>query len=326
MHAAVMRQFGPASVLKTEEWPERRRQPGWSRVRLKAAALNWHDVLVRRGVYSFVRLPHIPGADGAGITDDGTEVVVLPSIGWGTDERVPGPEFEILGDHRPGTYAEVTHVPTECLFPKPKGWDWASAAGLSLVGVTAHRALFGRGRLRPGESVLLLGAGGGLSVMAVMLAAAVGSTVFVTSSSPTKLERARSLGAAGGVLYTEPDWPQAARAASPGGIGFDLVIDPVGCWADSLAALRPGGRCVVLGAKGTPDQQLDARRFYFGQFDLLGTTMGSRADMVALLKLVDEGVLRPPPVDHQYPLDQVVAAHTVMESGEAFGKIVLNVG
>lgn len=326
MYAAVMSQFGAPDVLVGQDVPEPAVRSGWSRVRLKAAALNWHDVLVRRGVYPFVDLPHIPGADGAGVTDDGSEVLVLPSLWWGGDERVPGPEFQILGDRLPGTYAEVVSVPDKCLFPKPAGWDWPSSAGLALVGVTAHRALFGRGRLRGDESLLVLGAGGGLAVMAVLLAAAAGVQVFVTSSSREKIERAEELGAAGGFEYSNPDWPEAARSAAPGGSGFDVVLDSVGSWSDSLRVVKPGGRLVVLGAKDSATQELDARRFYFGQYDLLGTTMGSTADMAALLKLIGAGEVRPPPVDSHFPLDRAAAAHGRMESGAAFGKIVLEVG
>src|SRR5204863_6081511 len=124
---------------------------------------------------------------------------------WGRDERHPGPDFEILGDHTAGTYAELVAVPAENVFALPRGWDWPSAAALPLAGVTAYRALFSRGGLQRGETVVILGAGSGVSTIAVALARMAGARVLVTSSSAAKVERARQLGAAGGVLYTDPD-------------------------------------------------------------------------------------------------------------------------
>jgi NADPH:quinone reductase-like Zn-dependent oxidoreductase len=296
-------------------------------VDLRAAALNWHDILVRRGQYGSP-LPHTPGADGAGVdTRTGAEVVILPSLWWGEDERAPGPDWEILGDHRPGTYAERVAVPAECVVPKPAGLTWAQAAALPLVGLTTYRALFSRGRLRPGESVLVLGAGGGVATAAVSQAAAIGARVVVTSSDDAKIARAVILGAAGGVRYDgehAADWPVAAVELS-GGDGFDLVLDSVGTWADSLRAVRPGGRLVVLGASRAEQATLDVRPYFFGQFELIGTTMGSPRDFAGLLRLLDEGRVPPPEIDSSYPLDAADEAHRRLESGAVRGKVVLEI-
>lgn len=322
MRAAVQRAYGAPGVLRVEDLPDPEPPAGWTTVRLHAAGLNWHDVLVRRGQYGSP-LPHVPGADGAGVDlATGDEVVVLPSLWWGDDESAPGPRWEILGDHRPGTYAELVAVPRECVLPKPPGLTWAQAAALPLVGVTTYRALFARGALRAGESVLVLGAGGGVATMAVSLAASVDVRVVVTSSSAAKIEGARELGAAGGVLYTDESWPEAARELN-GGRGFDLVLDSVGTWAASLRALRPGGRLVVLGASSSEQETLDVRPYYFAQHSLLGTTMGSPADLDGLLTHLASYDVPPPVVDRTYPLDEVVAAHERLESGLAFGKITL---
>lgn len=322
MRAVVQRAFGDASVLEAADVADPSAPPGWAVVRLRAAALNWHDVLVRQGRYGSP-LPHTPGADGAGVeVGTGDEVVILPSLWWGEDESAPGERWEILGDHRPGTYAELVAVPRECLAPKPVGMSWAEAAALPLVGLTAYRALFTRARLREGESLLVLGAGGGVATMAVSLAAATGSTVYVTSSSTEKIDRARELGGAGGVLYDDPSWPEAAREFT-GGRGFDVVLDSVGTWEASLRALRPGGRLVALGASLVEQATLDVRRHYFGQYDLLGTTMGSPRDFAGLLTLIDRYDVPPPVVDRTYPLDDAAAAHTRLESGAGFGKIIL---
>lgn len=325
MRAIELSSYGDASCLVPGESPDPVAEPGWSVVRLKAAALNWHDVLVRQGKYSSP-LPHILGADGAGIdAATGEEVLVIPSLWWGDDEAAPGSTWEILGDHRPGTYAELVRVPSECVVPKPASLSWAEAAALPLVGLTTYRALFARAGLRAGESLLVLGAGGGVATMAVSLAAAVGCEVIVTSSSEEKVLRSRELGAAGGVLYDDPVWPAAAKALSPGGQGFDVVLDSVGTWQQSIDALRPGGRLVVLGASRAEQADLAVRPFYFGQFSLLGTTMGSPRDFAGLLALIDQYDVPLPLVDRAFPLDEAAAAHQHLESGAAFGKVVLEI-
>ncbi|MBM6545417.1 zinc-binding dehydrogenase [Janibacter sp. YIM B02568] len=187
-----------------------------------------------------------------------------------------------------------------------------------------QRALVGRGRLSRGESLLVLGAGGGVATMAVMLGGAVGAHVCVTSSSTSKIEHSEALGAAGGVLYTEGDWVQQAKELSPGGAGFDVVLDSVGAWSDAIAAARPGGRVVVLGASRAEQATLDIRPYYFGQYELIGTTMGSPRDMRDLLALVAAGELRPPPIAQVHRLDDAAVAHAALESGSAIGKIVLD--
>lgn len=323
MHAVIMHEFGTADVLRPGEFPDPAVRPGWVPVKLHASALNWHDVLVRQGRYASP-LPHIIGADGAGVrTDTGEPVLVLPSLNWGERDDAPGAEWEILGDHTPGTYAELVSVPADCVAPKPAGLSWAEAAALPLVGLTTYRALFARGRLRSGESMLVIGAGGGIATMAIALAVAAGAAITVTSSSQDTIEQAVSAGARGGVLHSEADWPAHARGLSPENAGFDLVLDPVGRWSESVRALRPGGRLVVLGANAAQTAAMDIRSFYFGQFDLLGTTMGSGRDFAGLLNMVDRCAVRPPVIDREFPLDQAARAHEYLEIGRTFGKCVL---
>jgi zinc-binding alcohol dehydrogenase/oxidoreductase len=323
MHAVVMHEFGAAGVLRPGEFSAPTQRQGWVTVVLRASALNWHDVLVRQGRYGSP-LPHIIGADGAGVrTDTGEPVVVLPSINWGASDEAPSRRWEILGDHTPGTYAELVSVPADCLAAKPAGFSWAEAAALPLVGVTTYRALFVRGRLRAGESMLVIGAGGGIATMAITLAVAAEASIVVTSSSVDIIEQAVSAGARGGVLHSEPEWPKHARAWSPNEAGFDLVLDPVGRWSESVRALRPGGRLVVLGANAAQTAPMDVRSFYFGQFDLLGTTMGSSRDFAGLLDLIDRCSARPPVIDREFPLDRAAEAHEYLEQGRTFGKCVL---
>ena len=321
-----MRDFGGPEVLRMATVADPPDRPGWVTVHLRAAALNWHDVLVRRGQYSSP-LPHVPGADGAGVrVDTGEDVMILPSLFWGEREAAPSNKFEILGDHRFGTYAEMVSVRAEMAVPRPPGLSWEQAAALPLVGVTTFRALFSRGRLITGESLLVLGASGGVATMAIALGRAVGARVVVTSSSSGKLEAARSTGADDGVLHTDPDWVAQAKALTLGGNGFDVVLDSVGRWSESVAALRTGGRLVVLGASAADTATLNIRPFYFGQFDLLGTTLGSSRDMAGLLKFMGHHRVAPPTIDRTFRLDEAADAHRRLEAGDGFGKIVLLTG
>lgn len=321
----VMQRFGGPEVLEFSRIDDPIDVSGWVTVELKASALNWHDVLVRRGHYASP-LPHVLGADGAGVRrDTGAEVVILPSLWWGEREEAPGPDWQILGDVRRGTHAELITVPVECVAPRPAHLSWAEAAALPLTGLTAYRALFTRGRLRAGEWVLLLGAGSGVTTIAVAMATAVGANVVVTSSSAEKIARSRELGAVDGVRYTDQDWVAEAVASTPQRRGFDLVVDSVGAtWPDSIAAARPGGRVVVLGATAGDRAILDVRGFYFGQYSLLGTTMGSPTDFAGVLRLMDEFPEVRPTVDSVQPLDRAAAAHERLERRGHFGKLVLD--
>ena len=323
MRAAVLHRFGGPEALEVQEWPDPSPPSGWVVVELRAAALNWHDVIVRRGDYA-AELPQILGADGAGARrDTGEPVVILPSLGWGDDERCPGPRFSILGDVVDGTYAELVAVPEENVFPRPGGFSWAEPAALPLAGLTAYRALFTRGGLQAGETVVVLGAGSGVSTFAVSLAVMAGARVFVTSSSPAKLARAAELGAAGGVLYTDAGWPEQLRELTG---PADLVIDSIGStWPQSLSLLSGGGRLVNFGATGGDQATVAVRPFYFGQHTILGTTMGSPRDFAGLLELIAGHPCWQPSIEAVIPFDEVAAAHERMERREHFGKLVLGI-
>lgn len=323
MRAIILSNFGgPECLVATDiEVPQTRE--GWVSVELRASALNWHDVLVRRGVYGSP-LPHTPGADGTGVRmDTGEEVVILPSLFWGSQSDSPATKFEILGDFTSGTYARIVNVPEECLAPKPPNLSWAEAAALPLVGVTSFRALVTRAELQCGESLLIIGASGGISSMALNLAKGLGARTFVTASSKEKLEFAISRGAENGVLHSSDSWPQAAKAMSPGGRGFDVVLDSAGIWDQSVQSLRPGGRLVALGTNAAEHVSMNVRAFHFGQYSLLGTTMGGPQDFHALLDLVATGRVAPPPIAACFPLDDAAAAHRLLEAGRAYGKVVL---
>jgi NADPH:quinone reductase-like Zn-dependent oxidoreductase len=290
MHAAVLTEYGDPSVLRYEELPNPSPRPGEVVVELKAAALNRRDTYLRKGASPAHRfpLPLVLGSDGAGVRrDTGEEVVVYPLLGWGGREEAPAPGYEILGGPSDGTYAELVAVPAENVFPKPGHLSWHEAAAFPLAGLTAYRALFSRAGLQNGESVLVLGAGSGVSTFAVSLARLAGARVLVTSSSGEKIERAKELGAEGGVDYTGAGWPEHVRELT-GGEGVDVVVDSAGStWPDSLRCLRPGGRLVVFGATAGASLQ--------------------------------------PAIDSVRPLAEAAAAHERMEAGRHFGKLVLDI-
>jgi NADPH:quinone reductase-like Zn-dependent oxidoreductase len=324
VHAALLREFGAPDVLRYEEIPDPEPEPGEVVVELRAAALNRRDTFVRKGIYEFP-LPLVLGSDGAGVRrDTGEDVVILPSLRWGEREEAPGPDFQILGGPTNGTYAELVKAPAENVFPKPRRLSWEEAAAFPLAGLTAYRALFTRARVRDGETVLVLGAGSGVSTFALSLAHQAGARVFVTSSSAEKIERAKELGAEAGVDYTAGDWAEEVRGLA-GGEGVDVVLDSVGAtWPDSLRCLRKGGRAVVFGATAGTKVELEVRPVYFGQFSLLGTTMGTAREFAGLLDAIDRGSWAPV-IDSVRPLAEAAAAHERLESGRHFGKLVLTV-
>jgi zinc-binding alcohol dehydrogenase/oxidoreductase len=324
MQAIALIENGGPEVVKIREHPDPTPGPGEVLVELRAAALNRRDTLVRTGVYDFP-FPYVLGSDGAGVRrDTGEEVVILPSVAWGDAEEAPGPGFQILGGPDDGTHAELISIAAENVYPKPARFSWQEAAAFPLAGLTAYRALFSRAGLVAGETVAVLGAGSGVSTIAVQLAAQAGARVFVTSSEQEKIDRAIGFGAEAGVNYLHDGWVEELRALT-GGAGVNVVVDSVGStWPDSLAALSPGGRVVCFGATGGTEAQLQVRPFYFGQASLLGTTMGSPREFKALLEMIATGSWAPV-IDSVRPLADAAEAHSRLESGEHFGKLVFDV-
>ncbi len=313
--ALVVREFGGPEAPALEDRPELVPGPGEAVIDLRAAALNRRDLRVIAGGWPGVAWPLVPGSDGAGVVRSlgagvgglaaGDEVVILPAIDWGDDPRVLGPRFRILGGPDDGTFAEQVRVPAVNVFPKPSRLPFEYAAALPLAGLTAWRALFARGRLASGQTVLVLGAGAGTSTFAVQFARAAGARVFVTSSSASKLARALELGAEAGFDYRADGWEDAVLERSGGGV--DLVIDSAGTWAASVRCVRAGGRVVVFGSTASPTAELDMRSFYFRQIDLLGTMMGSAVDFRELLRACETQSWTPI-VDSARPLAEAADA------------------
>ena len=330
MNAVQLTETGPPEVLRLTTVPDPEPLPGEVLVELRASALNRRDVFLRKGIAPSP-LPVIPGSDGAGVVRalgegargvaEGDEVVIFPSLGWGGGEAAPQPGFRILGGPDDGTYAELIRIPAENVMPKPARLSWEEAAALPLGGLTAWRALISRARLRPGETVLVLGIGGGVATFALHIARAAGARVIVTSSSDEKLARAAELGAGAGVNYTEDGWVDEVKTLSDGGV--DVVVDSVGStWADSVNCLRPGGRLVVFGGTGGGKVELMVRPVTAPQVSILGTTMGSPRDFAGLLAAVEHQTWVPV-IDSVRPLAEAADAHAREEAGEHFGKLVL---
>jgi len=290
-------------------------------VRLVTAALNHRDVWISKGQYPGIRLPVIPGSDGAGEVN-GKPVIINPNIGWGENEAVQDNGYHILGLPSQGTFAAQVAVQRDRIMPKPTHLSWAEAAALPLAGLTAWRALFSRGRLAEGEKVLISGVGGGVALFAFQFAVAAGAEVWVTSGSDEKINKAKHMGARGGVNYTTPEWSKDLKKM----VGlFDLIIDSAG--GDGFSQLidlaAPAGRIAFYGGtKG--EMTLNPQKIFWKQLDILGTTMGSDKDFEDMVRFVNHHQIKPV-VDGTYPLEQGWNAFQRMEAGLQFGKIVLQI-
>ena len=334
MRACVLTATGDPSNLKIEERADLHAGPGEAIVRIRAAALNHRDVWIRKGQYAGIKVPIILGSDGAGVVAEvgngvdaswvGREVVIDPSLEWGSDQRAQGVSFNILGLPHDGTYAEMVKVPAANLHAKPAHLSWEEAAAVPLASVTAYRAVAVRARVQPGDIVLVTGIGGGVALTALLIARQLGGQVFVTSSSDEKIDRARSHGAIGGVNHRKDDWPKTLISLV--GSRPDIVIDSAGgdTFNKALDVLKPGGRLVTYGATAGAVHGLEVRRIFWKQLNVMGSTMGTPADFAAMLKLYDDSKLHPP-IDKVFPLEQADDAHIRMEAGDQFGKIVLRI-
>lgn len=332
MQAAVLSEVKQPVALQTA--PDPTAAPGQALVRLQAAALNHRDLWVQLGQYANIKLPLIPGSDGAGTVTSvgasadaawvGREVIINPALDWGGDPRAQGPKFRILGMPDPGTFAEQIAIPVANLAPKPAHLTWEQAAALPLAGLTAWRAVFTRAQLKAGEKILITGIGGGVALFALQFAVAAGAQVWVTSSSPEKIARAKTLGAAGGANYRDAGWGPALQAAA-GGL-FDVIVDSAGGegFGSLVELTKPGGRIVFFGATRGNPPGIDLRKCFFRQINLFGTTMGSPADFAGMTAFVSQHKIVPV-VDCVFPLAQAEQAFRHMETAAQFGKIVLRV-
>ena len=314
------------------------------RVGLRAAALNHLDLFVVRGLPGEHRFPHVLGSDGAGVVETvgpdvttvkpGDPVMINPGIWDGTCEFCRAGEhslcvnYQVLGEHVPGTLAEAVMVPEENLAKIPSldpPLTWAEAAGFSLVSLTAWRMVVTRARVQPAETVLVWSIGGAVSLAAMRIAKLRGARVIVTSSSDDKLAWARQLGADVTLNYRTQSVAKEVRTLTDRR-GVDVVVENVGeaTWEDSLRCLAKGGRLVTCGATTGPRAVTDVRRLFWNQYTILGSTLGNAAEYAAVVRVLSSGALRPQ-VDSIYPLADARAAFERLARGEQLGKVVVAV-
>ncbi|NOZ79065.1 MAG: zinc-binding dehydrogenase [Acidobacteria bacterium] len=342
MRALYFEKHGGTGELRLGGRPLPEPGPGQVRIRLKAAALNHLDLFVLGGMPGIeIPLPHIGGADGAGVVDAagpgvsgvavGDEVIFNPGLACGGCELCRKGEqslcvrFGIVGEHVDGTFAEAVVVPAGNVAPKPAHLGWEEAAALPLTFLTAWRMLLNRGGLRAGETVLIHGIGGGVALACLQLAKMAGARVFVTSRSEAKLASARELGAdevipAGANVAREVRRLTAKR-------GVDVVVDSVGeaTWLQSLKAAAKGGRILTCGATSGPNPAEEIRLIFWNQLSIIGSTMGSDEDWRRMLGAVTSSGLKPV-VDEVVPLDEGRKAYERLVAAEQLGKIVLTIG
>jgi NADPH:quinone reductase-like Zn-dependent oxidoreductase len=338
--AAYLTGHGGNEVIAVGERPMPVRRAGEVLVRLRAATVNRVDLYMRdSGAGITHTLPMTMGLDGAGVVAEldadertlhvGQAVVVHPGITCGRCEFcLRGQDglctsMRLLGEHRDGTFAEFVSLPARNVFPMPEGLTFGEAAGLGVNHITAWRMLHGRARLKPWETVLVFGIGGGVSLAALQLAKLAGARALVTSRDPAKLDRALALGA-DAAIDGRGDIVKQVMAAT-GGRGVDVVIENVGAavWSAALKSLVRGGRLVTCGATTGDQPPADIRRIFIRQLQILGSTLGSLGEFQDLLSLVQRSGLKPV-IDSEYGLDDVPAALTRLECGVQFGKIVIN--
>jgi NADPH:quinone reductase-like Zn-dependent oxidoreductase len=313
-------------------------------VRVRAAALNRLDLSLLPGLKGItLEFPHIVGTDGAGIVEaigdgvksvrPGDRVLLNPGISCGScpvcrrGEEPLCRDFRILGEHLPGTAAELVLVPERNVATITADMPWPAAAAFPLATLTAWRMLTTRARLAAGETVLIWGAGGGISLAALRIATHLGARVFVTGSSQAKVEKAIELGAEAGYDHADRTADDIARdLRKRTGAGVDVVVDSVGerTWDASLKALRPGGRLVTCGATTGPQVSLDIRRLFWFQWSILGSTMGNGREFGEIVALANAGKLWPT-VDSVVPLSEGARAFQRMDRGEQLGKLVIEV-
>ena len=309
----------PLSGLGVRQRPEPEPVDGWVAVDVRASALNHHDLWTLKGVgIKPERLPITLGCDAAGIGPDGQDVVVHAVIGdpaaGGGDETLD-PKRSLLSEVYDGTLAERVLVPRRNVLAKPPGWSFEQAACVPTAWLTAYRMLTTRGSLVAGETVLVQGAGGGVSTALIVLSKAMGLRVWVTSRDETRRNRAMALGA-------DDAFESGARLPER----VDAVMESVGAatWSHSLKALRPGGRVVVCGATSGAAPSADLNRVYFLQLSVIGSTMGTRDELAELMGFMSSAGVEPL-IDSSYPLGAARDAFVRLAQGEAFGKIVLTV-
>jgi len=338
-----MHGYGGVEQLFYEEADEPRLiEPDDVIVKLKAAAINHIDIWNRMGATGIVvPMPHILGADGAGVVVDvgakvanvkvGDSVCLYPLTGCGqcefclTDRDFLCFRLRVLGERMEGTYAQYVKLPAQNCFPIPTGYSFEEAAAFPLVFITLWRMLISHARLEPGETILILGIGGGVASASLQVAKKIGARVIVTSGSNEKLERARDLGADYGIDHRSKDFVQEVQTVT-GGRGVDVALDSIGgeFWRKSLASLARGGRLVTCGATAGGQPIDDIAAICDKEIRVYGSTLGSREEFSQVINFLNTAKIKPV-IDSIFPLENTAGAQLHLENARQFGKIVLRI-
>ena len=323
-----------AAGVHLRERPTTAPAPGWAAVRMRRAALNHLDLWLAHGLQR-VEPPRVIGADGAGVVEasgdpawePGTEVSIYPVFSCGecaaclARQEVFCKSFGILGEHTDGTACELYHVPARQLRRRPAGLSWDESAAFPLTFLTAWRMLVTKARLQAGQTVLVVGAGAGVAAAAIAIAKHLGATVFATSRSAGKRERALALGAQ--AAFDSAEFSKPVREASGGGV--DVVFEHVGpaTFDESVKSLRPGGRIVFCGSTSGVKLELNMPRVFLRNVELLGSTMGTSVEFDQVLEAIGEGLR--PVVDSSFPIARVQDALAHLDRADQFGKVMLEI-
>ena len=320
--------------LQIREVPESEAGSGEALVKIKTAAFNHRDWWIQKGQYAGLKFPCILGSDGAGtvaaigegVHPDwlGQEVIINPGMNWGSNPNAHSKDFKILGLPDDGTFAEFVKVPASNLYRKPAHLSFEEAAALPLAGLTAYRALFTRAAYLPEEKLLITGIGGGVALITLQFAVAIGGTIFVTSGSAEKIEKARQLGATGGINYKNTEWFKELQQLAGG--GFDVIVDSAAGegFAKLIELSNVGGRLVFFGGTKGNIQEIIPGRAFWKQLSMLGTTMGNDAEFQAMLNFVAEKQIKPV-IDRVFPMQEAEQALRRMDDARQFGKIILQI-
>jgi zinc-binding alcohol dehydrogenase/oxidoreductase len=306
---------------------------GEVRVAVKAASMNHRELFITLGQYPGMVLPAILGCDGAGVIDKlgagvtgvavGDEVVLYPGRNWGPKREAPGADFGLLGMPFPGTIAEYVCVPAGNLSPKPAFMSFAEAGAMPLTALTSWRALMFKGRLQPGETLLISGVGGGVATFGLAFAVALGANVYVTGESAEVLDRAYQMGAKGGLLFTDPEWRKQIGKLTG---GIDVVLDgaPSPSFANYVRAINPGARIVIYGSTAGNEVKFNATDIFLKSASIVGSQVGDPQDFKDMLAFAGKHQITPV-IEKTFPLDQAREALLTLRDGHKFGKIVVTI-
>jgi len=340
MKAIAFYEHGGPEVLRFIDLPDPEPSPGEVLVRVKAVGINHLDLWVRKGLpHLKIKYPHIPGSDIAGVVEKlgegvdgppvGTKVILQPAKSCGVCHACLGGrdnfcrQYAILGENTSGGYCELIAVPRSSILPYPEGLTFEEAACIPLNFQTAWQMVVRRADVKPGEFVLLNGAGSGVTIAALQIVKLMGGVTILSSTSDEKLDKVKGLGA-DYLINSRRESLSSQVKKITNGRGADVVIDHIGkgLWEENLKAIAWGGRLVICGATSGADVGIDLRHVFFKQLSILGSTMGSRADLWEVLKHVNNGKLKPV-IDSVFPLSEARNAHQRLEKGLQTGKIIL---